>query len=119
MFPASSVASGQDLRTSAIAGFAEPVLSGIGVMAMRRIQPQPRPLLDFLGGAQNQEVSTPHSQTPSSFSMSTTLTLQPHQPNVGATQQPVPPSAVQHPALPAVSLRGRKNTSGVPLRLET
>ena len=40
----SAVASGQDIRTSAIAEFAEPVSSGIGDMVMRRIQPQPRPL---------------------------------------------------------------------------
>ena len=98
---ATGVASGQDLTTSAIAGFAEPVLSGIGDMVMRRIQPQPRPLLDFLGGAQNQEVLTPSSQTPSRFNMSPTIILQPHQPNVGETQQPLPPSA-QNLALPAV-----------------
>ena len=98
---ASGVASGQDLRTSAIAGFAEPVLSGIGDMVMPRIQPQPRPLLDFLGGAQNQAVLTPSSQTPSRFNMSPTITLQPHQPNIRATQQPLPPAA-QHLALPAV-----------------
>ena len=44
---AGGLVSGHDLTTSVIGGLAEPVLSGIGDAVMRRILPQPRPLLDL------------------------------------------------------------------------
>ena len=93
--------SGHDLTTSVIGGLAEPVLSGIGDAVMRRILPQPRPLLDL--EAPRTPPNNPWVRNPNPMNIAQlppSIVLQPHQPNVGATQQPLPP-AVQQPALPA------------------
>ena len=98
---AGGLASGHDLTTSVIGGLAEPVLSGIGDAVMRRILPQPRPLLDF--EAPRTPPNNPWRRSPNPVNIAQlppSIVLQPHQPNVGATQQPLPP-AVQQPALPA------------------
>ena len=95
---AGGLASGHDLTTSVIGGLAEPVLSGIGDAVMRRILPQPRPLLDL--EAPRTPPNHPWGANPNIAQLPPSIVLQPHQPNVGATQQPLPP-AVQQPALPA------------------
>ena len=95
---AGGLATGQDLTTSVVAGLAEPVLSGLGDAVMRRILPQPRPLLDL--EAPRTPPNNPWRTTPNIAQLPPSIVLQPHQPNVGATQQPLPP-AVQQPALPA------------------
>ena len=98
---AGGLASGHDLTTSVIGGLAEPVLSGIGDAVMRRILPQPRPLLDL--EAPRTPPNNPWRRSPNPVNIAQlppSIVLQPHQPNVGATQQPLPP-AVQQPALPA------------------
>ena len=95
---AGGLASGHDLPTSVIGGLAEPVLSGIGDAVMRRILPQPRPLLDL--EAPRAPPNNPWRANPNIAQLPPSIVLQPHQPNVGATQQPLPP-AVQQPALPA------------------
>ena len=95
---AGGLATGQDLTTSVVAGLAEPVLSGLGDAVMRRILPQPRPLLDL--EAPRTPPNNPWRTTPNIEQLPPSIVLQPHQPNVGATQQPLPP-AVQQPALPA------------------
>ena len=95
---AGGLASGHDLTTSVIGGLAEPVLSGIGDAVMRRILPQPRPLLDL--EAPRTPPNNPWKANPNIAQLPPSIVLQPHQPNVGATQQPLPP-AVQQPALPA------------------
>ena len=95
---AGGLATGQDLTTSVVAGLAEPVLGGLGDAVMRRILPQPRPLLDL--EAPRTSPNNPWRTTPNIAQLPPSIVLQPHQPNVGATQQPLPP-AVQQPALPA------------------
>ena len=95
---AGGLVSGHDLTTSVIGGLAEPVLSGIGDAVMRRILPQPRPLLDL--EAPRTPPNNPWRANPNIAQLPPSIVLQPHQPNVGATQQPLPP-AVQQPALPA------------------
>ena len=98
---AGGLVSGHDLTTSVIGGLAEPVLSGIGDAVMRRILPQPRPLLDL--EAPRTPPNNPWVRNPNPMNIAQlppSIVLQPHQPNVGATQQPLPP-AVQQPALPA------------------
>ena len=101
---AAGVAAAQDLRAAAIAGVAEPVIGGVrDVVVMRRILPQPRPLLDIDQAVRNANASPPQAPTtpPSTtFTLAPSIILQPHQPNTGATQQPLPPAA-QQPALPA------------------
>ena len=94
---AGGLVSGHDLTTSVIGGLAEPVLSGIGDAVMRRILP----LLDL--EAPRTPPNNPWVRNPNPISIAQlppSIVLQPHQPNVGATQQPLPP-AVQQPALPA------------------
>ena len=95
---AGGLTSGHDLTTSVIGGLAEPVLSGLGDAVMRRILPQPRPLLDL--EAPRTPPNNPWRANPNIAQLPPSIVLQPHQPNVGATQQPLPP-AVQQPALPA------------------
>ena len=98
---AGGLVSGHDLTTSVIGGLAEPVLSGMGDAVMRRILPQPRPLLDL--EAPRTPPNNPWVRNPNPINIAQlppSIVLQPHQPNVGATQQPLPP-AVQQPALPA------------------
>ena len=98
---AGGLASGHDLTTSVIGGLAEPVLSGIGDAVMRRILPQPRPLLDL--EAPRTPPNNPWGRSPNPANIAQlppSIVLQPHQPNVGATQQPLHP-AVRQPALPA------------------
>lgn len=92
---AGGLASGHDLTTSAIGGLAEPVLSGLGDAVMRRILPQPRPLLDL--EAPRTPPNNPWMRNPDIAQLPPSIVLQPHQPNVGATQQALPP-AVQQPA---------------------
>ena len=65
---------------------------------MRRILPQPRPLLDL--EAPRTPPNNPWRANPNIAQLPPSIVLQPHQPNVGATQQPLPP-AVQQPELPA------------------
>ena len=98
---AAGVAAGQDLRTAAITGVAEPIISGVGDMVMRRILPQPRPLLDIDRAVRNANALEQAQQNANILQPS--IILQPHQPNIGATQQPLPPAA-QQPALPAVEI---------------
>ena len=98
---AGGLVSGHDLTTSVIGGLAEPVLSGIGDAVMRRLLPQPRPLLDL--EAPRTPPNNPWVRNPNPINIAQlppSIVLQPHQPNVGATQQPLP-LAVQQPALPA------------------
>ena len=95
---AGGLASGHDLITSVIGGLAEPVLSGIGDAVMRRILPQPRPLLDL--EAPRTPLNNPWKAKPNVAQLPPSSVLQPHQPNVGATRQTLP-AAVQQPALPA------------------
>ena len=58
----------------------------------------PGPLLDL--EAPRTPPNNPWRTTPNIAQLPPSIVLQPHQPNVGATQQPLPP-AVQQPALPA------------------
>ena len=95
---AGGLASGHDLTTSVVGGLAEPVLSGLGDAVMRRILPQPRPLPDL--EAPGSPPRNPRMTIPNISQLPPSIILQPHQPDVGATQQPLPP-AVQQPALPA------------------
>ena len=105
---AGGLASGHDLTTSVVGGLAEPVLSGLGDAVMRRFLPQPRPLLDL--EAPRSPPRNPRMTIPNISQLPPSIILQPHQPNVGATQQPLPP-AVQQPALPATNFQGSSSSS--------
>ena len=94
---AGGLATGQDLTTSIIGGLAEPVLACIGDAVMRTVLPQQRPLLDL--EAHRTPVINPWNQA----QLPPSVVSQPHQPHVGATQQPLPP-AVQQLALPPANI---------------
>ena len=94
---AAGVAAGQDLRAAAIAGVEAHMISGVGDMVMRRILPQQRPLLDIDQAVRIAKIEQPIQNA---NILQPSIILQPHQPNIGATQQPLPPAA-QQPALPA------------------
>ena len=65
---------------------------------MRRILPQPRPLLDLEAPRSPPRNAWSAPPNPvNTADLQPSIILQPHQPNVGATQQPLPP-AVQQPA---------------------
>ena len=58
---------------------------------MNRLLPQPRPLLDFSGTAREGQYTTyDPTPIPNMQYLQPSIVLQPHQPNVGATQQPLP-----------------------------
>ena len=65
---------------------------------MRRNLPQPRPLLDL--EAPLSPPRNPSRTNPNFAQLQPFIILHPHQPNIGATQQALPP-ALQPPALPA------------------
>ena len=97
---AGNIASGMDIRSAAFAGFSQEAMQTLRDTLMRRITPPPRPLLDFTGTARDGQFTT-YDQTPipnMQYLQPTTI-LQPHQPNVGATQQPLPIASSSQPAL--------------------
>ena len=92
---AGNLASGQDLATSVMAGVAQPALEGVASSVMRGILPEQRPLLDF---DRAPRMSLPNLQRIDPQVLRPTLILQPHQPNVGPTQQPLAlPAPAQQP----------------------
>ena len=95
---AGNLASGQDLATSVIAGVAQPALEGLAGSVMRRVLPEQRPLLDF---DRAPRMPLPNLQPIDPQVLRPTLILQPHQPNVGPTQQPLAlPAPAQQPLPP-------------------
>ena len=104
---AGGLATGQDLTTSIIGGLAEPVLACIGDAVMRRVLPQQRPLLDL--EAHRTPVINPWNQA----QLPPSVVSQPHQPHVGATQQPLPP-AVQQLALPPANIHDEPESKHEP-----
>ena len=96
-----------DLGTSAVAGLTQEAAQALSETLMRRINPPPRPLLDFEGDPRAGQFTTYDDMPiPNMQYLQPSIMLQPHQPNVGATQQPLPvasssqPTASELPALP-------------------
>ena len=104
---AGNLASGQGLATSVITGVAQPALEGVASSVMRRILPEPRPLLDF---DRAPRTPLPNLQPIDPQVLRPTLILQPHQPNVGPTQQPLAlPAPPAIDASPPEEARPRPN----------
>ena len=97
---AGNIASGMDVRTAAFAGFSQEAMDTLRQTLMRRIAPPPRPLLDFTGERNPREFTTYETTPiPNMQYLQPTTILQPHQPNVGATQQPLPIAASSQPTI--------------------
>ena len=97
---AGNIASGMDFRSAAFAGFSQEAMQALRDTLMRRIAPPPRPLLDFTGTARDGQFTTyDPTPIPSMQYLQPTTILQPHQPNVGATQQPLPIASSSQPAI--------------------
>ena len=99
---AGNLASGQDLTTSAVSGVAQPALQALSGAVMRRILPQQRPLLDL---------DNPRPPLGEYTVYPPEAHLQPHQPNVGATQQALPPATSNQPPTPNVQVGGSSSSS--------
>ena len=83
------LASGQDLGTSVASGVGVPLLTDMGRLLLNRMLPQP---------------PAPNPEPLQIQYLRPTINLDTHQPNVGATQQPLPVAVAQQPmALPAPS----------------
>ena len=99
---AGNLASGQDLTTSAVSGVAQLALQALSGAVMRRILPQQRPLLDL---------DNPRPPLGEYTVYPPEAHLQPHQPNVGATQQALPPATSNQPPTPNVQVGGSSSSS--------
>ena len=104
---AGNLASGMDLTQATIAGVAQPALEELGGVVMRRLLPPPRPLLDPI---MNMAPSEPLNLENIPLQLRPSIMLEPHQPNVGATQQPLPIASAQTP--PRFQEGGSSSSSG-------
>ena len=109
---AGNMLSGMDLGTAAVTGLTQEAAQVLSETLMRRINPPPRPLLDFTGDPRAGQFTT-YDEMPilNMQYLQPSIVLQPHQPNVGATQQPLPiasssqPTVSELPALPPIPQR--------------
>ena len=106
---AGNMVSGMDFGSSLLAGMSQEAISAFNEAIMNRINPPPRPLLDFTGDPRAGQFTTYDPMPiPNMQYLQPSIILQPHQPNVGATQQPLPiasssqPTVSELPALPAI-----------------
>ena len=106
---AGNMISGMDFGTAALAGLSQEAAQALGETLMRRINPPPRQLLDFSGDPRAGQFTTYDPMPiPNMEYLQSSIVLQPHQPNVGATQQPLPvasssqPTVSELPALPPI-----------------
>ena len=104
---AGNMASGMDFGSSLVAGMSQEAINTLGQSIMNRVNPPPRPLLDFIGDPRAGQFTTyDEMPIPNMQFLQPSIVLQPHQPNVGATQQPLPiasssqPTISELPALP-------------------
>ena len=106
---AGNMFSGMDFGSSLLAGMSQEAISQFNEAIMNRINPPPRPLLDFTGDPRVGQFTTYDPMPiPNMQYLQPSIVLQPHQPNVGATQQPLPiasssqPTVSELPALPPI-----------------
>ena len=97
---AGNMISGMDFGTAAFAGLTQEAAQALGETLMRRISPPPRQLLDFTGDPRAGQFTTYDPMPiPNMEYLQPSIVLQPHQPNVGATQQPLPIASSSQPTL--------------------
>ena len=82
--------SGMDFGSSLLAGVSQEAILQFNQAIMKRINPPPRPLLDFTGDLRAGQFTTyDPTPVPNIQYLQPSIVLQPHQPNVEATQQPL------------------------------
>ena len=97
---AGNMISGMDFTSAAFAGLTQEAAQALGETLMRRINPPPRQLLDFSGDPRAGQFTTYDPMPiPNMEYLQPSIVLQPHQPNVGATQQPLPIASSSQPTL--------------------
>ena len=97
---AGNMISGMDFTSAAFAGLTQEAAQALGETLMRRINPPPRQLLDFSGDPRAGQFTTYDPMPiPNIEYLQPSIVLQPHQPNVGATQQPLPIASSSQPTL--------------------
>ena len=85
---AGNMAGGMDLSTASVAGLSQEAIQALAGAIMRRVSPQQDQPLSSTDPIPNMQYLTP------------TANLRSHQPNVGATQQALPPTALGAQSLP-------------------
>ena len=97
---AGNMISGMDFTSAAFAGLTQEAAQALGETLMRRINPPPRQLLDFSGDPRAGQFTTYDPMPiPNMEYLQPSIVLQPHEPNVGATQQPLPIASSSQPTL--------------------
>ena len=98
---AGNMASGMNFSSAMLSGMTQEAMQALQQTLMRRVVPPPRPLLDFTGeGRSNREFTTYETQPiPNMQYLQPSIILEPHQPNFGATQQPLPIASSSQPAI--------------------
>ena len=98
---AGNMASGMNFSSAMLSGMTHEAMQALQQTLMRRVVPPPRPLLDFTGeGRSNREFTTYEATPiPNMQYLQPSIILEPHQPNFGATQQPLPIASSSQPAI--------------------
>ena len=86
-----------DFSSAMVSGMTQEAMQTLRETLMRRVVPPPRPLLDFTGTSRD----GPYEPTPipNMQYLQPSIILEPHQPNVGATQQPLPVASSSQPTI--------------------
>ena len=98
---AGNMASGMNFSSAMLSGMTQEAMQTLQETLMRRIAPPPRPLLDFTGEGRSNREFTMYEATPipNMQYLQPSIILEPHQPNFGATQQPLPIASSSQPAI--------------------
>ena len=108
---AGNMISGMDLGTATFAGMTQEAMQSLQEVLMRRPTPPPRPLLDFVGTTGDGQFTTyDPTPIPNMQYLQPSIILQPHQPNAGATQQPLPIASSSQPTTTELQPRPQRPT---------
>ena len=109
---AGNMASGMNFSTAMLSGMTQEAIQTLQETLMRRVVPPPRPLLDFTGeGRNDREFTTYETQPiPNMQYLQPSIILEPHQPNFGATQQPLPIASSSQPTITEIPPRPQRPT---------
>ena len=109
---AGNMASGMNFSSAMLSGMTQEAMQALQQTLMRRIAPPPRPLLDFTGEGRSNREFTTYEATPITNMqyLQPSIILEPHQPNFGATQQPLPIASSSQPTITELPPRPQRPT---------
>ena len=109
---AGNMASGMNFSSAMLSGMTQEAMQALQETLMRRVVPPPRPLLDFTGEGRSNREFTTYEATPITNMqyLQPSIILQPHQPNTGATQQPLPIASSSQPTTTELQPRPQRPT---------